>query len=461
MAKGKNMKKMMEWKKLLSRRRLGKGGVEEPAGRSPFQRDFDRIIFSSAFRRLQDKTQVYPLAESDYVRTRLTHSLEVSCVGRSIGEIVGKAIIEKHQLKDYHHSDFGSIVASASLAHDIGNPPLGHSGEDAIQHWFRHTDTGNKNIESFTDAQKNDFLKFEGNAQGFRLLSKLQTPDNKGGMQLTCATLAAYTKYPRESHVEGAENDLARKSAKKFGFFQDDKELFSEVAEVVGLLPISGDYAWWCRHPLAFLVEAADDITYTIIDFEDGCRLGLISYDELFRIYKSILTKTEISQLNRINAQSDKIEYLRAKAINKLIFEVVEVFNSNEPSILAGEYDQALTGLIPSAKYLTDIISLSRKKAYSAREVIEIEAAGFEVLGRLIELFIQASDDIAKTPKPSARSKKLYELLPDKFAGKNRKPDKSQYTRLINVTDFISGMTDSFAVSLYKKMSGISLPGGR
>lgn len=454
------MTKTMEWKKLLSRRRLGKGDVEEPAGRSPFQRDFDRIIFSSAFRRLQDKTQVYPLAESDYVRTRLTHSLEVSCVGRSLGEIVGKTIIKKHRLKDYHHSDFGSIVASACLAHDIGNPPLGHSGEDAIQHWFRHTDTGKKVIESFTDSQKNDFLKFEGNAQGFRLLSKLQTPDNKGGIQLTCATLAAYTKYPRESHVHGAQNDLERKSAKKFGFFQDDKKLFTEVADVVGLLPISGDYIWWCRHPLAFLVEAADDITYTIIDFEDGCRLGLISYNELFRIYKSILSKAEILQLNRIKAQSDKIEYMRAKAINKLIFEVVDVFNNNEPMILAGVYDQALTGMIPSAKYLDDIITLSRKKAYSAREVIEIEAAGFEVLGRLIDMFIQASDDIAKNQKPSARSKKLYELLPDKFAGKNRKPDKSQYTRLINVTDFISGMTDSYAVSLYKKMSGISLPSG-
>lgn len=454
------MPKAMNWKKLLSRRRLGKGEVEEPAGRSPFQRDFDRIIFSSAFRRLQDKTQVYPLAESDYVRTRLTHSLEVSCVGRSLGEIVGKTIIEKYRLKDYHHSDFGSIVASACLAHDIGNPPLGHSGEDAIQHWFRHTDTGKKVIESFTDSQKNDFLKFEGNAQGFRLLSKLQTPDNMGGLQLTCATLAAYTKYPRESHISGAQNDLERKSAKKFGFFQDDKKLFKEVSDVVGLIPISGDYTWWCRHPLAFLVEAADDITYTIIDFEDGCRLGLISYNELFKIYKSIMSKAEISQLNRIKAQSDKIEYLRAKAINKLIFEVVDVFINNEPAILAGVFDQALTDMIPSTKYLDDIITLSRKKAYSAREVIEVEAAGFEVLGRLIEMFIQASDDIAKSQKPSARSKKLYELLPDKFAGKNRTPDKSQYTRLINVTDFISGMTDSFAVSLYKKMSGISLPRG-
>lgn len=455
------MPKSMEWNKLLSRRRLGKGDVEEPPGRSPFQRDFDRIIFSSAFRRLQDKTQVYPLAESDYVRTRLTHSLEVSCVGRSLGEIVGKFIIEKHQLKDdYHHSDFGSIVASACLAHDIGNPPLGHSGEDAIQHWFRHTDAGKKVIENLTDSQMNDFLKFEGNAQGFRLLTKLQTPDNRGGIQLTCATLAAYTKYPRESHVDGAQSDLERKSAKKFGFFQDDKSLFAEVAETVGLLPVCKDYSWWCRHPLAFLVEAADDITYTIIDFEDGCRLGLISYSELFKVYKSILTKAEISQLNRIKAQSDKIEYLRAKAINKLIFEVVDVFNNNEPIILAGEYDQALTDMIPSAKYLDDIITLSRKKAYSAREVIEIEAAGFEVLGQLIEMFILASDDIAMNTKPSARSKKLYELLPDKFAGKDRKPSKSHYKRLINVTDFISGMTDSFAVSLYKKMSGISLPRG-
>lgn len=451
---------VMEWNKLLSRRRLGKLESEEPPGRSSFQRDFDRIVFSSAFRRLQDKTQVYPLAESDYVRTRLTHSLEVSCVGRSLGEIVGREVIGKYNLEGYHPSDFGSIVATACLAHDIGNPPLGHSGEDAIQHWFQNTANGQKIIEKFTDAQRNDFLKFEGNAQGFRLLSKLQTPDNSGGMQLTCATLAAYTKYPRESHIDGPPEDVKRKSAKKFGFMQDDKASFAEVAEVVGLIPINGKNAWWCRHPLAFLVEAADDITYTIIDFEDGCRLGYISFKELYDIYSTILTAKDLEQVDSIKSESDRIEYIRAKAINKMIFEVVDVFISKESELLTGTFDVALTDLIPSSQCLKEIIALSRKKAYSAREVIEIEAAGFEVLGWLIDSFITASNDIACTKLPSPKSKKLYQLLPDKFAGNGRVPDESQYSRLLNVTDFISGMTDSFAVSLYKKMSGISLPRG-
>jgi len=454
------MSATMDWNKLLTRRRLGQSSIEEPAGRSSFQRDFDRIIFSSGFRRLQDKTQVYPLSESDYVRTRLTHSLEVSCVGRSLGEIVGKAIIAQHKLQEIHHSDIGAIVASACLAHDIGNPPLGHSGEEAIQHWFRYTAAGQKVIESLTDAEKEDFLQYEGNAQGFRLLAKLQTPDNPGGMQLTCAMLAAYTKYPRESRVVGSPEEMKRKSAKKFGFMQAEKELFREVAEVVGLLPISSGSAWWCRHPLAFLAEAADDITYTIIDFEDGCRLGYISLEELKEIYQTILTPEDFTRLKDIRLNHDKIEYLRAKAINKLIFEVVDVFTEREEEILAGTFDKALTFHIPSKEGLDKIISVSRKKAYSAREVIEVEAAGYEVLGWLIEAFITSSNDIAENENPSAKSKKLYQLLPEKFAGINRVPDKSAYVRLLNVTDFISGMTDSFAVSLFKKMSGISLPRG-
>jgi len=197
----------MDWNKLLSSKRLGKSKVEDTSIRAPFQRDFDRIIFSSAFRRLQDKTQVHPLSESDYIRTRLTHSLETSCVGRSLGEIVGSEVINKNGLDSVHPSEFGSIVASACLAHDIGNPPLGHSGEDAIRHWFKHSEVANDLVEQLSEPEQQDFLKFEGNAQGFRVLSRLQSPDNVGGMQLTIATLAAYTKYPRESLVKGEESD--------------------------------------------------------------------------------------------------------------------------------------------------------------------------------------------------------------------------------------------------------------
>lgn len=451
----------MDWNKLLSHKRLGKPKAEESLDRSYFQRDFDRIVFSSAFRRLQDKTQVYPLAESDYVRTRLTHSLEVSCVGRSLGSIVGKRIIERHQLHNIDYSEFGSIVASACLAHDIGNPPLGHSGEEAIQNWFMDSDIGKEIINDLTVTQREDFLKFEGNAQGFRVLSRLQSPDNTGGMQLTCATLAAFTKYPRESFVEGRIEDLKRKSAKKFGFFQDDKQLFSEVADEVGLLKIHNDHAWWCRHPLAFLVEAADDITYTIIDFEDGYRLGHISFQEVSDILIELLKGENLESYQTIQADKEKIEYLRAKSINKLIFEVCNVFWEQEDLILLGKYDKALTKDIPSAANLDRIVSISKKKAYCARNVLEIEAAGFQVLGELIRYFITSVNDVAKNAERALpRSKKLIELIPEQYLGDDRKPDNDQYSRLIKITDFVSGMTDTFAVSLYKKLSGISLPRG-
>ncbi len=270
----------MNWEQLLSRKLLCD---EKPVkqnlndGRSPFQRDFDRIVFSSAFRRLQDKTQVFPLPESDFVHTRLTHSFEVSCVGRSLGTLIGSKIIQRHkELKEqYSHFHLGEIVAAACLAHDIGNPPFGHSGEDAISEYFKNGD-GKQFKEKLTELQWNDLTKFEGNAQGFRLLTKLQNPKIKGGLRLTCATLAAFTKYPKESFtIDNTNADGKSKLYKKFGFFQPEKELFSEVAGEVGLNKKLNKqkYLWWERHPLAFLVEAADDICYRIMDLEDGYHL--------------------------------------------------------------------------------------------------------------------------------------------------------------------------------------------
>lgn len=455
------MNNPMEWKKLLSRQRLGKPKVEEDSNRSSFQRDFDRIIFSSAFRRLQDKTQVHPLSESDYIRTRLTHSLETSCVGRSLGEIVGAEVIKKIGLDGFHPSGFGSIVASACLAHDIGNPPLGHSGEDAIRHWFEHSQVGGGLIDQLDEPEQQDFLRFEGNAQGFRVLSRLQSPDNIGGMQLTCATLAAYTKYPRESLVRGEESDLRRKSAKKFGFFQQDKPLFEEVAKAVGLIPMQGESAWWCRHPLAFLVEAADDITYSVIDFEDGYRLGYIGFEEVKGVLSKFLNSREVEQLDKIKAAKEKIEYLRAKTINNLIFQVTGKFMEHHDEIMSGKYDESLISKIETSEIVDQMKDISSKKAYCARNVLEIEAAGFQVLGDLVEYFVVSANDVAKKGKSaSERSKKLLQLVPEQFLGDNREPDKELYSRILKITDFVSGMTDSYAVSLYKKISGISLPRG-
>ncbi len=453
----------MDWTQLLSVKRLGKDIASEDPHHPTFQRDFDRIIFSSAFRRLQDKTQVFPLADSDYVRTRLTHSLEVSCVGRSLGTIIGSEIIAKYNLNHIHPSDIGSIVSAACLAHDIGNPPLGHSGEDAIKSWFSDSNFGRKLIGELNVDQQTDFLNYEGNAQGFRVLSRLQTPDNPGGMQLTCSTLAAYTKYPRASYIPHGSVLPAGESMKKWGFFQQDIGLFTEMADSIGLIKRKETQNCWYRHPLAFIVEAADDITYRIIDFEDAYRTGNISYDEFKALLLKIISNSNeskfLDQLNKIKGEKEKVEYLRAKAINSLIHEIVATFCCFEDQILKGEYDKDIISGIASSENLKEIKKLAKEKAYSSRKVIEIEAAGFHVLARLLQIFLTAIEDIAfkGVGNASYKSKKILQLLPCQFLGVNRLPDIDMYDRIIKITDFVSGMTDNYAVTLYKKITGISI----
>ena len=276
---------MMEWKKLLSPHRVGSSRPGEISqARSPFQRDFDRIVFSSSFRRLQDKTQVFPLAKTDYVRTRLTHSLEASSVARSLGSAVGVHLCREFDMGDAQPSDVGAAVAAAALAHDIGNPPLGHAGEEAIRHWFTHSPVGKAMRDVMNDDEAADLEFYEGNAQGFRVLTRLEMPDQAGGMQLTCATLAAFAKYPCASRVMVRPTGVA---GKKFNFFRAEEQLFREMAEHTGLVQ-TGPWAWQ-RHPLAYLVEAADDIAYRIVDFEDGQRLGLVSYQELEQLFLEII----------------------------------------------------------------------------------------------------------------------------------------------------------------------------
>ncbi|MET0093950.1 MAG: dGTP triphosphohydrolase, partial [Sedimenticola sp.] len=293
----------MQWSKLLSRKRIGSS--QEPGTstvRTDFQRDFDRIVFSSAFRRMQDKTQVFPLSRVDYIRTRLTHSLEASSIGRSLGTLVGEQIIQRHGLAQNEASDFGDICAAACLAHDIGNPPFGHSGEDAIRHWAHTGKYGEPRVGVLKDSEKEDFLSFEGNAQGFRILTRLQNPDNPGGLQLTCATLAAFTKYPRESFLGGSNFNGV--SAKKQGFVVEDRERFTEVANEVGLIRRDPSRAIWHRHPLAFLVEAADDISYRVIDIEDGFRLGYFTLDEVMDLFWPMIPD-RAKQEQRLNRISD------------------------------------------------------------------------------------------------------------------------------------------------------------
>jgi dGTPase len=451
----------MNWHQLLCADRLGrdvKPRVYDPA-RSEFRRDGDRITFSSAFRRLQDKTQVFPLADNDYVRTRLTHSLEVASVARSLGARVGAEICQKHGLQEIHGSDFGDIASAAALAHDLGNPPFGHSGEDAIRHWFVNSPIARDARSGLTDKQQADIERYEGNAQGFRLVTRLQMPDNRGGLQLTCATLGAFTKYPRESLI--APNDYAGASGKKFGFNQSEAEFFSVVAERCGLLHRgTGADLWWARHPLAFLVEAADDICYRLVDFEDGFRLGHLSYQETRDLMlAAMLESHRPKRLDDIPNQTRRIQLIRAMAIGSAIEECAQLFLKREEEILAGTFDTPLIDAVPSTPAWDEIIRISRDRIYNTPRGVEIEAAGFEVLGGLLDVFVSALNDVATNGKPCPRSKKLLQLVPEESIGPARKPDSDPYTRLMRILDFVSGMTDRYAVTLYKKVRGISLPG--
>ncbi len=453
---------MMDWTQLLNAGRLGREPRSRPLdpGRSEFRRDSDRITFSTAFRRLQDKTQVFPLADNDYVRTRLTHSMEVASVGRSLGARVGAVLCQRHGFRDVHPSDFGEIVSAASLAHDLGNPPFGHSGEDAIRHWFRTSEHARIAGADLSDIERADVELYEGNAQGFRLITRLQMPDNPGGLQLTHATLGAFTKYPRESWVADPTRHKGA-SAKKFGFYQSERGLFETVAESCGLIRRTADAAWWARHPLAYLVEAADDICYRLVDFEDGFRLGHLTYEEVSQSFLALMPESSRpTRLQDAHSDGRRVQILRAVAIGCAIDQCAEVFLDHENDLLSGSFDLPLIDAGPVRAAWDYIQSRSVETIYSTPRGVEIEAAGFEVLGGLLDVFVSALNDIAVHGKSaSPRSRKLLLLVPVENLGPGRGLDVAPYQRLLKILDFVSGMTDTYAVSLYKKVRGISLPG--
>ena len=441
----------MNWTNLLSSHRTGQRALSPEQSRSVFEQDYDRIIFSHPFRRLQDKTQVHPLPDHDFVHTRLTHSLEVSSVGRSLGKRVGEVILNRHPelQKDFSLFDFGAIVAAASLAHDLGNPPFGHAGEDAISDFFAQHRVGLGFQEKVDADAWADLVKFEGNAQGFRILNK-----NQFGLKLSFATLGAFTKYPCPALFP--LRDRKKRSQKKYGFFQTEKKIFAEVASQLDLLPF--DAGSWKRHPLAFLVEAADDICYSIIDLEDGCSLGLVNFAEALGLFESVITtsKSKLGKLNSISSQTEKIGYLRALAIADLMDECTSLFLDNEGGILSGGFDKALCDECESKNGLKEIIKISIDKIYSARSVVEIEASGHEVLPGLLEQFTTAGAMMLEH-STSRKYSNLQKLFPsDITASLNTNPD-NYYLMLRNVVDYISGMTDRHAISLYRKIKGMSL----
>jgi len=348
----------------------------------------------------------------------------------------------------------GRSWQAACIAHDLGNPPLGHSGEDAIQHWFIN-EAGKECISHLTKVQQKDFQKYEGNAQGFRILARLQDRSRPGGLQLTYATLAAFTKYPKESYVENQDAIHRGKSSKKFGFFQEDKESFFKIAEELGLTKRDSGSYWWARHPLAFLVEAADDIAYLIIDFEDGYRLKRIEFNDIREPFAKIVDDSRIiNESKSIQEKELQIAFLCSKVINTLIDQVSKCFLTRQVQILAGSFDEELIGEIPANKTLQHIRLISDKEVYAARDVAEIEAAGFEVLGGLLDAFVSATNDVAKNKdKASKKSKKLVQLVPAQFLDQPNIPKEDDYSRILQIVDFVSGMTDSYAVSLFKKQS--------
>lgn len=451
----------MNWSKLLSYKTLHqktKGTTGADNIRSAFEKDYDRIIFSHPFRMLQDKTQVFPMPKQGFVHSRLTHSLEVSSVGRSLGKEAGAKVLDAYPgLKaDFTQFDFGAIVAAASLAHDLGNPPFGHSGEDAISDFFINNPAGRFFQDKVTDKEWADLTNFEGNAQGFRLLNK----DNYQGLKLTCATLAAFTKYPRESLIGTV--DAQRKSQKKFGFFQHEKIAFRTLAQETGLRPLGSDGDLvWCRHPLSFLVEAADDICYNIIDLEDGCRLGLVTYEETIGLLSGILgERFKPEKLDKLRSKEEKVGLLRAMAISTLIAQSADIFIRHEKEILSGRFDRALTDLIEAGDILKQISRLSIAKIYRSRPVMETEAAGFEVLGGLLEAFVPAAYASAfDHNRFSKKNQAVLRLLPDPFAPAKSSAESTPYSLLMHIIDYIASMTDTSAISLYRKIKGISLPG--
>ncbi len=443
----------MKWEQLLSLKRQGDTSKrlrkEQDDTRLGFEVDYDRIIFSAAFRSLQDKTQVIPLSKTDFVHTRLTHSLEVSVVGRSIGRLVGKKIIEKYpylqEIHGFQMNDFGAIVAAASLAHDIGNPPFGHSGEKAIGEYFSNGN-GQKYQAALTKKEWQDLIDFEGNANGFSVLTSSR-PGNEGGLRISYATLGAYMKYPKESLPKKPTSDIADK---KYGFFQSDVTFFKEVASELGMISNkTGNDIGFERHPLAYLVEAADDICYTIIDFEDGMNLGLVSEDyALEYLIKLVKDSIDTNKYNTLTTKEDRISYLRALAIGSLINDAVKVFIENEVAILEGKFPFALTDKSKYKAQMDDIIKLSVKNIYQSREVIEKELTGYQIINTLLDKFITAFNNDFDG-KASNFDKLVMQLLPEKF----KVEKENLYDRLLHICHFISLLTDGNAYILYNTIT--------
>lgn len=435
----------MNWDQLLSTKRLGLEHYHKPdsQSRTEFQRDYDRIIFSSSFRRLQNKTQVFPLPGRIFVHNRLTHSLEVASVGRSLGNEVWLKINEKRQNPI---PDLSGIISAACLVHDLGNPPFGHSGEKVISAFFKeHPDEEFR--KGFSDAEWNDLTNFEGNANAFRLLTHQFEGKRSGGFVMTYATLAATVKYPYNSSVNEGQ---------KYGFFQSEKSTYEKIANDLGLVELEHGKGVYARHPLVYLVEAADDICYQIMDIEDAHKLGILTTEQTFDLFFDFFNDEKQAHfkktLERVGDKNEQVSYLRASVIGALVEACSNLFVENEEAILAGTYTGSLIKNMDNSigEAYRRCSKVAVRQIYSSPEVVEIEIAGYKILNTLMEVFVEAVRNPTRF-----YSKQLLSRIPSQFAVK----DVSPYEMMQGVIDFVSGMTDVYALDLYRKITGISIPG--
>ena len=441
----------MNWNTLISAKRFGleEFHQERHENRSEFQRDYDRLVFSAPFRRLQNKTQVFPLPGSIFVHNRLTHSLEVSCVGRSLGNDVAKAILTRQpELKDSYLPEIGSIVSAACLAHDLGNPPFGHSGERAISTFFSEG-KGMPLKGQLSAEQWEDLIHFEGNANAFRILTHQFEGRRKGGFVMTYSTLASIVKYPFSSQLAGKKS--------KFGFFLSEEADYQKIARELGIIQLSkpDEPLRYARHPLVYLVEAADDICYQMMDIEDAHKLKLLTHDEtkgLYMLFFDEKRKKRIEEVCRIVTDvNEQIAYLRSSVIGALIKECTRVFTENEKKILAGEFEGALIKHIcsPLKEAYDNCSAIAFQRIYRSSDVLDIELAGFRVISTLIDLMINA----VRSPE-----KAYSQLLINRVSGQYNVNAPTLYGKIQAVLDYISGMTDVYALDLYRKIKGNSLP---
>ena len=441
----------MNWQQLISNKRFGLEEIHEMRkdDRSEFQRDFDRLIFSAAFRRLQNKTQVFPLPGSIFVHNRLTHSLEVSCVGRSLGDSISNRLLSKHpELVATHVSEIGAIVSAACLAHDLGNPPFGHSGEKAISTYFSEG-KGLALKEQLSPMEWEDLTHFEGNANAFRLLTHQFLGRRKGGFVMTYSTLASIVKYPYPSILAGKKS--------KFGYFVSEMDDYLKIAEELGIKRLSteGEVPLYARHPLVFLVEAADDICYQMMDIEDAYKLKLLTPRETKELYQLFLNEKQKARVDEVfrlvSDENEQIAYLRATVIGILVKECTKVFMENENSILEGTFEGALIKHInaPLNEAYKRCTQVAVEKIYRSRDVLDIELAGFHVISTLLELMI----DAVQSP-----DKAYSELLINRVSSQYDIKAPTLYGKIQAVLDYISGMTDVYALDLYRKIKGNSLP---